>query len=64
VFPPASQNYVNIMLLESDHLSFFFPREFSLNLSQPFYSFSLDLHESSFSRVQSSPDLKSLKFSI
>jgi hypothetical protein len=44
--PPASQTYVNVILPESDHLSFFCPREVLPNLSRPFCSLSLALHES------------------
>jgi hypothetical protein len=63
VLPPASQTYVNVMFLESDHLSCFFPREVSLNPSQPLRSFSLELHESTIPIVQSSPNSKLTKFS-
>jgi hypothetical protein len=61
VLPPTSQTYVNLMLPESDHILFFCPREVPLNLSWPFYSLSLELHESAITRVQSSLDSKSTK---
>jgi hypothetical protein len=43
VLPPASGTYVNVMLLEFDHLSCFCPREVSPNLSWPFCNLSLYL---------------------
>jgi hypothetical protein len=57
---PVSLTYVNVTLPESHHFSFFFPREVLSNLSRPFFIFSLDLHESTIPRVQSSLDSKSM----
>ena len=41
--PLTSWTYVNVMLVESDHLSCYCTKEFLPNLSQPLYNFSLYL---------------------
>jgi hypothetical protein len=62
--PIVSHTYVNNMLHESHHFIVLLSKGSFSNLSQPFYSWSLDFHESVILRIQSSLDSKSTKFDI